>query len=95
MSTELTEFVSLNDDEATLNITWAGQNGNLLDPVPFQASITELKSWASEAIRNGDIPGIQSDNNVDLSDFIVDRFPASTEKPYNSLFIRPKTPFGR
>lgn len=92
--TTLTELEALQSDEATLNVTWSGQNGNLSDPVPFNSTDGELKAWASEAIRNGDIPGVNADAGVDLSDFAVDRYRATADKPYNSLFIRPKTPFG-
>ena len=85
--------------EARLNITWQGQNGDLLDPVPFDASDTELKQWAAEAIQGGSIPGIRARANgrggrVDLWDFVVDRFPRSNTTPYNRIFLRPKTPFG-
>jgi hypothetical protein len=92
--TTLNELSALNEDEATLNITWGGENGNLSDPIPFGASTTDIKSWASEAVSNGNVAGIAEDTNVDFGDFIVDRYRASTEKPYNSVFLRPKTPFG-
>jgi len=85
---------ALNNDEATLNVTWNGQNGNLSDPVPFEATVTELKAWAQEAVMNGDIAGIAADPNVNLADFEVDRYRATEDKPYNSLFVRPKTAFG-
>ena len=31
---------------------------------------------------------------VDLNDFVVDRFRANGQVPYNRIFLRPKTPFG-
>ena len=82
------------DDMARLNITWAGDNGDMPDLVPFTASDDELKRMAAEAVQSGYIPGIAADEGVDLSDFVVDRF-AATEHTSNSIFIRPKTPFGR
>ena len=86
--------LGLRVNEARLNITWNGQNGDLPDPVPYDASEMELKTWAWEAVRGGSVPGIKLDPGVDFADFVVDRFPASAEVPYNRVFIRPKTPFG-
>ena len=81
-------------NEARVNITWAGQNGDLPDPVFFDATDGDIKNWASEAIRNGDVPGIRADANVDFTDFIVDRFGPNDARPYSLLQLRPKTPFG-
>ena len=80
--------------EARLNITWRGQNGDLLAPVPYNASERQLKRWAQEAIEHGDVPGIRSSGPISLRDFVVDRFPASPSNPFNRIFLRPKTPFG-
>jgi hypothetical protein len=80
--------------QARLNVTWSGQNGDLMDAVPFDASDREIKAWALEALRGGDIPGIAADRAANLADFVVDRFPATEEMPHNRLFVRPKTPFG-
>ena len=79
--------------EARLNVTWKGTNGDLLDPVPYDATDAELKTWATEAVGGGSIPGITADETVNFDDFIVDRFEASEDLP-NRLFLRPKTPFG-
>jgi hypothetical protein len=81
--------------QARLNITWQGGNGDLPDPVPYDSGDGDVKTWAAEAIRNGDVPGIPADGAVNFGDFKVDRFPANDEVPYNRLFLRPKTPFGR
>ncbi len=81
-------------DVARLNVTWAGANGELPDPVPFDATDNQLKAMATEAIFGGDIPGIPADRTVDLRDFVVDRFAATPEVPHHRVFIRPKTPFG-
>jgi len=79
--------------EARLNITVNGMNGDLLDPVMFDATDDDIKNWATEAVSNGDVPGIEAVPNVDFTDFVVDRFTANDEQP-NRIFIRPKTPFG-
>jgi hypothetical protein len=79
--------------EARLNVTWNGKNGDLPDPVPYDASDEDIKRWAAEAVQGGDIAGLDADANVDFSDFIVDRFEAADDLP-NRLFLRPKTPFG-
>ena len=79
---------------ARMNVTWSGANGDLRDQVPYDASDRELKNMAAEAIRFGDIPGIPAYRAVDLRDFVVDRFAATRQVPYNRIFIRPKTPFG-
>lgn len=80
-------------NEAVMNITWAGQNGDLPDPVIFDSTDGDLLQWAAEAVRGG-IPGIGADRNVNLTDFVVERYNATAETP-NRILIRPKTPFGR
>lgn len=79
---------------ARLNVTWSGNNGDLPDPVPYDATDAELHTIAAESVESGYIPGIPADPNADLSDFVVDRFPPSDEVPYARIFLRPKTPFG-
>lgn len=81
-------------DQARLNITWNGQNGDLGDPVLFDATDTEIRGWATEAVRTGSVPGIVADPNADFTDFVIDRFAASDVTPFNRLMSRPKTPFG-
>ena len=84
----------LRPDQARLNITWAGNNGDLPEPVGYDAADGDVKQWAAEAVRGAHIPGIPGDAAVNFQDFIVDRFPANEEVAYNRLFLRPKTPFG-
>lgn len=86
--------VVVNDGEARVNVTWNGQNGDLPDPVMFDATDADIKTWVTEALRNGSIPGIRADAQVDLRDFVVDRFAVTADIPYARLMIRPKTPFG-
>jgi len=84
----------INENEARLNVTWAGSNGELPDPVSFEATDADVKAWATEAIRTGGVPGVTADPNVDLTDFVVDRFAPTEVRPFRLLMIRSKTPFG-
>lgn len=80
--------------EAILNITYAGQNGDLVDMVDFEALETEIKMWATEAVRTGGVPGITADPDANLlDDFVLERFPSKDGMP-NRLLLHPKTPFG-
>lgn len=85
----------MNDNVAKVNITISGNNGDLLEPVPFSATDAEIKSWVTEAVLNGSVPGIPATPNVDLSDFVVDRFSPTEARPYSLIILRPKTPFGQ
>ena len=68
---------------ARLNTTWAGQNGDLPDLVAFDLPDERVRQIAREAIEAGD-----------LTDFVVDRFHATPEVPFDRLMVRPKVPFG-
>lgn len=80
--------------EARLNITLAGENGDLPDPVSFDATNEDIKTWAAEAISSGSVPGIPADPNVDFTDFVVDRFEPNEQRDHRLIQLRPKTPFG-
>jgi len=80
--------------EARVNITWNGQNGDLPDTVEFDTADREVRRWVTEAVRTGGVPGIGPDGRADFADFVVDRFPANENRPYNLIQVRPKTPFG-
>lgn len=82
------------DNEARLNITYNGSNGDLTDTINFDATDDDIKRWATEAIRTGSVPGIAADPNVDLTNFVVDRFGPNEARPYFLVQVRPKTPFG-
>lgn len=84
----------MEDNQARVNITYSGENGDLPDPVFFDASDSDIKAWATEAVAAGSVPGIPANDNVDFADFIVDRFASNAEVAYNRLVLRPKTPFG-
>lgn len=77
---------------AKLNITYGGQQGDLPDPVDFNASDEDIRVWAREALATG-IPGIDPAPDADFSDFVVDRFNATGDLP-ERISLRPKTPFG-
>lgn len=81
------------EPNARLNVTFGGQNGDYPEPVNFDLTDVDVKQIATEAIRTGYIPGIALDANVNLQDFVVDRFPATNDLPPR-LMLRPKTPFG-
>jgi hypothetical protein len=79
---------------ARLTITLNGQQGDLPDPVAYDMTDGDLKQVATESVRAGDIPGIDAAPDADFTDFVVDRFPARDDVPFNRLALRPKTPFG-
>lgn len=85
----------MNENEARLNVTWQGSNGDLPDPVHFDSTDEDIKQWVTEAVRGGGIPGIPADPNADFTDFVVDRFAATETRPWALIQTRPKTPFGR
>jgi len=80
--------------EARVNITWAGQNGDLPDPVRYDAGDGDVRGWVAEAIRGGSVPGIPADAGIDLTNHIVEKYPANDARPYNLIQVRPKTAFG-
>ena len=80
-------------NEARVQVTWAGQQGDLPDPVLYQATEGDIKQWVTEAVRGGDIPGIDAAPEANFQDFVVQRFDAKDGQP-NRISIRPKVPFG-
>lgn len=84
---------TINVNEARVNITYGGANADLPDPVLFDTPDLDVKRWVTEAIVAG-IPGMTADPNVNLQDFVVDRFEANDVRPYRLIQVRPKTPFG-
>lgn len=79
---------------AKLTITYNGEQGDLPDPVSYDATDADLKQVATESVRQGYVPGISAAAGADFTDFVVDRFPARQDVPFNRLSLRPKTPFG-
>jgi hypothetical protein len=83
----------LGDNEAQVNITYGGQNGNLPDPVYFDSTDDQVFSWVTEAVQTGGVPGLTA-TNADFSDFVIERFQPNEERPFKLILVRPKTPFG-
>jgi hypothetical protein len=81
-------------NEARVNVTWKGQNGDLPDTVARDATDADVRQWVTEAVRTGGIPGINADARADFTDFVIDRFAANDARPYNLIQVRPKVPFG-
>ncbi len=85
--------------EARVNVTYDGHNFELPDPVHFNAGDGDIKAWVTEAIRTGSIPGVAANPNVDLQNFMVDRFDAPAaaapgQRDHNLIQLRPKTAYG-
>lgn len=94
MEAELIVRPDFNPNAARLNLTYAGLNGDLPDPVPYDATDADIRRMATEALVNGGIPGIARQPNVRLDDFVVERFAATEDLPFPRIVLRPKTPFG-
>jgi hypothetical protein len=86
--------VAVGPGQARLNVTYGGANGDLPDPVSFDATDGDIRQWITEAVRTGGVPGVAAAPNADFHDFVVDRFPPTEARPYNLIQVRPKTPFG-
>ena len=84
----------MDENQAKVGITWNGQYGDLPDPVPYDSSDEDVKSWVTEAVRTGGVPGINADPNADFTHFVVDRFPPTSDRSHPVIQTRPKTPFG-
>lgn len=82
------------ENMSKLTITYQGQQGDLPDLVLFDLDDDAIKRIAAESVGSGYVPGIDTYVQVDFNDFVVDRFPARHDIPYNRLSLRPKTPFG-
>ena len=54
----------------------------------------DVLGWVTEAVRAGDVPGIQPDARADFRDHLIDRFGPTQHRPYNLIQVRPPTPFG-
>lgn len=80
--------------EARVNITWNGQNGDLPDPVNFDAPDGDVINWVQEAVQAGSVPGIQADGAADFEGYVVDRYTATDDVPFHRILCRPKTAFG-
>lgn len=86
--------MELQANEALVNVTWAGQNGDMPQPVEFDSSNQDILNWVTEAVQSGSIPGITSDPDADFSGFVVEKLAATEVRPTNQVIVRPKTAFG-
>lgn len=86
-------LVPFDPNMARLNVTYGGQNGDYPDPIDVNSTDGDVRQFATEAVRNGGIPGIPADPTAEFDDFVVERYPATEELPPR-LMLRPKTPFG-
>lgn len=82
------------NDEARVNVTWNRQNGDLPDPVPLDSANGDILGFVTEAVRNGDVPGIGADANANFQNFMVERIAPSDAYPHHRILVRPKTAFG-
>jgi len=79
---------------ARVNVTYGGQNGELIDPVAFDASEADVRAWVTEALRTGGIPGIPASPNADITGYVVERFAPTEARAWAAIFCRPKAEFG-
>ena len=82
-------------DQAKVNITWKGENGDLPDSVLFDSGDADVLQWITEAVRTGGVPGIKVDATADFHGYVVDRYKATDDVTYNRIMCRPKTEFGQ
>ena len=78
-------------NEARVNITYKGENGDLPDPVYFDAADGDIKTWATEAVSNGSVPGIPKDRHTeDMLDSLTDEASriAFTDEQFRILINR-------
>lgn len=85
----------INDTEARINVTWAGNNADFPDPVSRDATDADIKMWVTETIQTVGLPGMPADPGASFEDFVIDRFEPTEARPYRLFALRPKTPFGR
>lgn len=92
--TEIIDVQIIDPNQARVNVTYRGQNGDLADTVLLDATDADIKTWVTEAVRTGSIPGIGADATANFADFVVDRFGPTEQRAYALVQVRPKTPFG-
>jgi len=81
-----------NEKMAVLIIALDGELGESPDLIPYDAPEDDIRTWATEAIFGGTIPGIEA-QEVDLTNFKVRRLPAKDGLP-DRVMVRPKTEVG-
>jgi len=82
------------EDQAKVNVTYAGQNGELPAPVSLASTEEDIRQMVTEALRGGGIPGIPADPDADISGYVVKTFDPTVARPHHLINVRPKTEFG-
>lgn len=82
------------ETHAVVNVTFGGQNGELVDPVAYDSSDEQIKRFVAEVLATGEVRGITATAEANLNDFKVDRYPPTEARRHNLIMVRPKTPFG-
>lgn len=90
---EAADAPAIQAHQAQLLVNYGGKQGELPDPIDFDATDDQIITWATEAAQGG-MPGLAADPTADLTGFVVDRFPAGDGIEHNRVSVRPKTPFG-
>ena len=88
-------MTDVQDNEAMVVVTYDGMSGDLRDPVPYDATDTQILGWVRESLQGGSVEGIPAQNEPNLQDYVVQRVASSETVQFNRLMVRPKTPFGR
>ena len=78
---------------ARVEITWAGHHAELPDGMAVDATDDQVRAMVQEAVANG-FHGMPADPNVNLRDFVVDRYGPSEARAQHLVTIRPKVAFG-
>jgi hypothetical protein len=86
--------LDIRHQDARVNITWRGQNGELPDNVRWDCTDGDVRGWVTEAVHGGNVPGIVADHRANFRDYVIDRFAPTEHRPYNLIQVRPPTPFG-
>ncbi len=84
----------IGENQARVNVTYAGENGDLPDTVSRDATDGDVLQIVVEAVRTGGVRGIKANANVDFEGYVIERFKPDADYPYNRMMIRPKTPYG-
>lgn len=79
---------------AILNITYHGMSGDAPGEIDEGATDTDIRRFAEEIVRSGEIPGLQISGLEEgaFDGFVVDRLSDPTGKA--RFYLRPKVPFG-
>lgn len=80
--------------DAMVEVTYGGFHGTLANPVLEDVTDAQLRQIVAEALSSGSIVGVAAVQNPDLTDFVIDRWPANEVRATPTYSLRPKTPFG-